>query len=240
MIRPVDSSLASDAIQQTGASTQATTPTTAFAKALEKETVKNGTTVTAARISPPEGETWKPVKGEDGYVEIISGPRKGQYVDLAKGDHRGDTFRIEQREGKLVRVYGESGSEEVVDIKKSAAAAKDAKDAKKSHSAPEIKPPKGETWAPVEGHWNYADILNGKRNGYFVNLSSGVRRGQVFLIEHHNGKTFHVYGQGKDRTVVEVNAHKKAQSGAQSSTPASSTQGTSQPTGTTGGTSASK
>jgi hypothetical protein len=37
-----------------------------------------------------------------------------------------------------------------------------------------------------------------------VNLSSSVRRGMTFLIERHNGKTYHVYGDGKDRQMIEV------------------------------------
>jgi hypothetical protein len=217
VIRPVDASLAAETGQPTQA-TSATKPTDAsFAATLKKEAAK-----TAQRIVPPAGETWKPVKGEDGYVEIVSGPRKGQYVDIAKGDNRGETFTIQQREGKLVRVYGEGETEKVVAIKD------DGKDSSKQpHSAKEVKPPKGELWAPVEGHWNYADILNGKRNGFFVNLSSGARRGMTFLIEHHNGKTYHVYGEGKHRQMVEVRTKADAKTGGTSAT---SSQGTSQPT----------
>lgn len=184
MIRPVDASLP----QQAQTTTPAKPADASFARALEKEAAKN-----AARVVPPAGETWKPVAGHDDYVEVVSGARKGKYVDLAKGAHRGDTFTIQQRDGKLVRVYGEGESEQVVktaDSKKSA----------------DLKPPKDELWAPVEGHWNYADILNGKRNGFFVNLSSGSRRGMTFVIEHHGGKTYHVYGEGKHRQMIEVRA----------------------------------
>ena len=194
MIRPVDASL----VAQTGEQAQPTITTkpadASFAATLKKEAAKS-----AQRVVPPSGETWKPVKGEDSYVEIVSGPRKGQYVDLAKGDHRGDSFTIQQREGKLVRVYGEGQDEKVVPVKDDSKAT-----SKKPHSAKEVQPPKGELWAPVEGHWNYADILNGKRNGFYVNLSSGARRGMTFVIEHHAGKTYHVYGEGKHRTMVEV------------------------------------
>jgi hypothetical protein len=199
MIRPVDTSLAADASQQT--QTAVTKPPDAsFAAALKTEQAS------ANRVTPPSGETWKPVQGHDDYVEIVSGPRKGQYVDLAKGDNRGETFTIQQRDGKLVRVYGSGDSEKVVAIK-------DSKDSSKNpHSATETHPAKGELWAPVEGHWNYADILNGKRNGFFVNLSSGVRRGMTFLIEHHNGKTYHVYGEGKDRQMIEVRTPKSTPS----------------------------
>jgi hypothetical protein len=204
VIRSVDPSLTPDAAPQA----QATATSTAkpadgsFAVTLQKETSKTPA-ATASRIVPPAGETWKPVSGHDDYVEIVSGPRKGQYVDLAKGAHRGDAFTIQQRDGKLVRVYGEGDSQQVVDVEDPKASA-----GKKSPSASELKPPKGELWAPVEGHWNYADILNGKRNGFFVNLSSGARRGMTFVIEHHGGKTYHVYGEGKDRQLIQVRTTK--------------------------------
>ncbi len=59
-------------------------------------------------------------------------------------------------------------------------------------------------WAPVAGHNNYADILAGPRNGLFVNISGGVRDGMAFQIVSKGGKTFHVYGTGKDRQMIEV------------------------------------
>ena len=209
MIRPVDASLTSDATQTTPPTPAAKPADASFAATLKKEAAKttDPAQATAARVVPPTGETWKPVKGHDDYVAIVSGPRKGQYVDLAKGDHRGDAFTIQQRDGKLVRVYREGASEQVVDVKES----KDS--SKKTHSASELEPPKGELWAPVEGHWNYADILNGKRNGFFVNLSSGARRGMTFVIEHHGGKTYHVYGEGKHRQMVEVHTKADATTG---------------------------
>jgi hypothetical protein len=194
VIRPVDASLIPDATPEPQAAAK---PGASFAAALEKESTK-APQATAARIVPPTGETWKPVKDRDDYVEIVTGPRKGQYVDLAKGPHRGDTFTIQQRDGKPVRVYGEGDAQQVVNHEDGKASSK------KPHSAKEVTPPKGELWAPVEGHWNYADILNGKRNGFYVNLSSGARRGMTFVIEHHGGKTYHVYGEGKDRQMVEV------------------------------------
>jgi hypothetical protein len=186
VIRPVDPSLTPEAAPKAKDSTEAKPADGSFASKLQQ----------ASRVVPPTGETWKPVPGHDDYVEIVDGPRKGKFVDLAKGPHRGDTFTMEQRDGKSVRVYGEGDSQQVVDDPKAPV--------KKPHSASETQPPKGELWAPVEGHWNYADILNGKRNGFFVNLSSGARRGMTFVIEHHGGKTYHVYGQGKSRQMVQV------------------------------------
>jgi hypothetical protein len=227
VIRAVDASLIPDTGQQSQTAAAKPAADSSFAVALEKESAKatDASQAAANRVNPPEGETWKPVPGHDDYVEIVSGSRKGQYVDLAKGPHRGETFTIQQREGKLVRVYGEGDKEQVVAIKDSSDSSK-----KSPHSAKEVKPPKGELWAPVQGHWNYADILNGKRNGFFVNLSSGVRRGMTFLIEHHGGKTYHVYGEGKDRQMIEVRT---------SSDSSKSGGGSSSDSGRTGGTSGS-
>jgi hypothetical protein len=197
VIRPVDPSLVPDAAPKTQATSPAKPADASFAAQLRQ----------AKRVVPPAGETWKPVQGHDDYVEIVDGPRKGQFVDVAKGPHRGETFKIEQHDGTTVRVYGEADKQQVVDEPKPAA------HAKKPHSASETKPPKGELWAPVEGHWNYADILNGKRNGFFVNLSSGARRGMTFVIEHHGGKTYHVYGEGKDRQMIEVRTKPQPKTG---------------------------
>jgi hypothetical protein len=78
-----------------------------------------------------------------------------------------------------------------------------------------LKPPKGETWAAVPGHPEYADILGGPRNGFFVNLAPGKRQGQAFVIVHKHGKTFHVYGEGKDRRSVEIRPPRKPLDGEQ-------------------------
>lgn len=67
----------------------------------------------------------------------------------------------------------------------------------------DLKPPKGETWAPVPGHTDYADILSGPRNGFYVSLT-GPRKGQAFVVVHKHGKTFHVYGEGAHKKWVAV------------------------------------
>jgi hypothetical protein len=67
----------------------------------------------------------------------------------------------------------------------------------------DLTPPKGESWGPVPGHTDYADILSGPRDGFFVSLT-GPRKGQAFVIVHKDGKTFHVYGQGKNKQSVPV------------------------------------
>ena len=80
--------------------------------------------------------------------------------------------------------------------------------------------PNRETWAPVEGVSNYADILSGPRNGWFVNTSGGVRDGMAFHIVHRGEKTFHVYGTGKHKQEIEVAAAAKKDSDSKAETKA--------------------
>lgn len=67
-----------------------------------------------------------------------------------------------------------------------------------------VRPPRGERWEPVAGRSDYADIVSGPRNGYFVNLQDGPRQGEVFHRVRKDGRELHIYGEGRDRTVIEV------------------------------------
>jgi hypothetical protein len=146
-----------------------------------------------------------PVKGDDNYAKITSGPREGQYINLSRGARRGQTFHVEMRAGKRVHVYGEGDTKTVV------AAAKDSGKVHGHHhnNTQVASHGRNETWAPVAGVSNYADILSGPRNGYFVNTSGGERDGMAFQIVRRGGHTYHMYGKGKDRQMVEVTGHDK-------------------------------
>ena len=245
MIRPVDTSLL-EAAKKTAPSTPAQTAAAEaagknqFAAQLKRESQKAGETAAAAgakpavdsgtkaldrTTAPPEDEKWRPVKGRDDYAEIISGERKGQYVNLNRGARRGDAFTIEERDGKTVHVYKKAdGSELLVPVE----ASKEARAAGSRVS--DREPPKGETWGPVKDKLAYADILSGPRNGYYINLQQGsVREGEVFHIVKRGGKEFHVYGEGDDKVWVEVGKKKKATAAAEN-TPA--TESTTPATGT--------
>lgn len=67
----------------------------------------------------------------------------------------------------------------------------------------DLVPPKGETWAPVPGHTDYADILSGPRDGFYVALE-GPRKGKAFVIAHSHGNTYHVYGEGDHKQWIRV------------------------------------
>jgi hypothetical protein len=105
-----------------------------------------------------------------------------------------------------------------------AAAVTAAKDKEKASDAP-----KGERTQKVAGH-NYVEIISGPRNGMFINNSGNSRDGDAFLIVKRDGREFHIYGTGEDRSVFEVRRDRQT-------TPAAGTgtTGTATPaTGTTG------
>ncbi len=66
----------------------------------------------------------------------------------------------------------------------------------------------GERLQQVKGH-QYGEIKGGERDGEFVNLTGNARTGEVFDVITRGGHTFHVYGEGKNRVIVEVGAAKK-------------------------------
>ena|SRR5947209_7179235 len=190
VIQPVDSSATSDAPHQSAPTTGARSKT--FASVLQ-----------AASASVPNGETWGPVPGRRDYAKIISGPRKGMYINLSTNERHGLAFKIEQRDGKTVHVYTIDGKEVV------AGGGLDPQMViKRGHrqgvGAASDQPPKGETWAPVPGTTEWADILNGPRNGLFVNISGNDRDGMAFESVKRGGKTYHVYGSGSHRVMIPV------------------------------------
>jgi hypothetical protein len=224
MIRSIDNSQASEAVSK-----QQVQPSTAAAKKSFASELSKASATGSQKLQVPEGETWAPIPGRENAAKITAGPRAGQYINLSHGDRRGQTFSIETRNGAQVHVYKESGKEVVIGQKADEDQSARKINGKRYDNG--VRIPKGEKWAPVEGHDNYADILNGKRNGLFVNISGGVRDGMAFQIVKRGSKTFHVYGSGKHRQEIEVHAPKKTSS---DGTPA--TTGTTGATGSTGAT----
>jgi hypothetical protein len=252
VIRPIDNAEALEATQLQATRDQLQPATAAgktFANVLAREkTTTGGTTADAAAqaakapkhkkeaIDAPDGEVWRPVRGNDNYAKIIDGPRAGQYINLSRGARRGETFHVEVRDGVRVHVYGEGENEKVIPALKDSGRVPDGK-----HDAHAAQRVKGEQWAPVDGVSNYADILSGPRNGYYVNTSGGVRDGMAFQIVTKNGHTYHVYGKGKHRQMIEVHGPaKKADDTKASDTKGSDTKtdDTKSSTESTGGTTA--
>jgi hypothetical protein len=98
------------------------------------------------------------------------------------------------------------------------------------------KPPAGETTKPIEGH-KYADVLTGPRKGLFLNTGSNARAGDTFVMVHKNGREYHIYGTGANRTVIGLKtaAEKKAAAAVPptATAPATTPPATTTPTGTT-------
>ena len=220
MIRPIETTEAPEATKQAQA-TRAVSPATAAGKtfatvlAREKTSSEASQEAQAAKlpthrklpIDAPEGEVWRPVRGNDDYAKITDGPRAGMYINLSRGARRGEVFHVEHRDGQRVHVYGEGENEKVILAVKDSGRVPD----HKGDATAAGRIPRGEQWEPVKGVSNYADILNGKRNGYYVNTSGGVRDGMAFQIVHRDDKTFHVYGKGKHKQEIEVSSSKDKQ-----------------------------
>lgn len=60
---------------------------------------------------------------------------------------------------------------------------------------------KGERLEKVTGH-AFARIKGGERDDMYVNLSGNGRNGEAFDLVRRHGRTFHIYGSGKDRVVI--------------------------------------
>lgn len=236
MIQSIDTSSAPEAQSPAGSSSPGKVADSKFVSTLNAAAKQPGTTnATRERVPVPEGETWSSTKVGAHYARIITGPRTGQYINLTHGDRRGQTFTIEHRNGKTLHVYKESGKE--VTIKPSVDASATTEAAKHAKHPPSDRPARGERWAPVAGHNNYADILEGPRNGLYVNISGGIRDGMAFQIVKKGDKVFHVYGTGKDKQMIEVSSHKKAHHSGTSASGAGAT--SSAGSAATGGTTAS-
>jgi hypothetical protein len=200
MIQPVDNSSA----QASSASKSSSTGSTggaSFAGALadaqsaSSSSSQQGTITGDLKtdLTPPKGETWGPVDGHTDYADILAGPRDGFYVSLT-GPRKGQAFVIVHEHGKAFHVYGEGKNKVSIPVPADPSS---------------LKPPKGETWNAVQNHHDYKQISGGKRADQFVNLSGNDRTGETFKIAHHGGKTYHVYGSGKDAHEVAVGGHQK-------------------------------
>jgi hypothetical protein len=200
MVNPIENGSSQVATAATGTNQSGSTSGTSFAATLasvqKASTAADDTTTGTVdtTLKPPKGETWGPVNGHSDYADILSGPRNGYFVSLAPGKRQGKAFLIQHKEGQTYHVYGTGKTKEWVRV---------ASDPKS------LTPPKGETWKPVDHHKDYKQIAGGQRDELFMNLSGNVRTGEAFKIVERDGKTYHVYGSGKDAREVAVGGHDK-------------------------------
>jgi hypothetical protein len=76
------------------------------------------------------------------------------------------------------------------------------------------------------------EIISGPRNGMFINNSGNSRDGDAFLIVKREGREFHIYGTGQDRSVYEVGRGREKAATGTTGTGTTGTTGTG-PTGST-------
>jgi hypothetical protein len=193
MIHPIDNSSAQASSASKPSSASSNGGSSSFASALASAQQGTISGDLKTDLKPPNRETWGPVAGHTDYADILSGPRNGFYVALT-GPRKGQAFVIVHKEGKTFHVYGEGKNKHTIEVRPNRA---------------DLKPPKGETWKPVNNHRDYKQIEGGRRHDQFVNLSGNVRTGEAFTIAQHDGKTWHVYGSGKDRHEVAIGGHRK-------------------------------
>ena len=129
-------------------------------------------------------ETTKPVEGKP-YERILSGPRKGMYINRSGNGRDGEAFVLVEKPGRDVHVYGTGKDRETVVMWHADAAT----------------PPAGEVSVKVAGE-DYDRITAGPRTGMFVNRSGNARDGLVFSRVEHAHREDHVYGMGADRELV--------------------------------------
>ena len=147
--------------------------------------------------SASEKETTKAVPGQS-YAEIVTGPRAGMYVNTGGGARDGEAFILVKHDGREDHIYGTGKDRKVVTVGAEESSGTDSKVSNttdKSSGAEKTK--------QLDGR-GYADILNGKRSGMYLNTSGNARDGQAFVLVKRDEREYHIYGTGKDRDIFSV------------------------------------
>jgi hypothetical protein len=98
-------------------------PRTSFANVLSKAGDVTGGTNTpaeetkkAARPLPkgPKGEATRAVEGHPAYVEIVSGPRNGMFINVTSNERRGEAFVLVRKDDRDLHIYGTGKDRRVI------------------------------------------------------------------------------------------------------------------------------
>jgi hypothetical protein len=101
-------------------------PKNAFANVLAKTGDANGTSGSntspakdaekAERPLPkgPKGETTRAVKDHPAYVEIMSGPRNGMFINVTNNERRGEAFVLVRKDDRDLHIYGTGKDRRVI------------------------------------------------------------------------------------------------------------------------------
>lgn len=175
------------------------------AKSSSSKLKSTGTTTSfsSALKSAEDKETTKPVAGTT-YHEILTGPRAGMYLNKSGNARDGEAFILVKHDGREDHIYGTGKDRKVVSSgAEKTSSSKDTDTSEKTSSSTGARA--DERTKQVEGH-AYHDILNGSRSGMYLNTSGNVRDGQAFVLVKRDDREYHIYGTGKNRTVVSLKA----------------------------------
>jgi hypothetical protein len=98
-------------------------PKRGFATVLAESSTKTGTV--GSNTSPaesserpipkgPKGETTRAVKDHPAYVEIMSGPRNGMFINMTSNERRGEAFTVVKRHDRDLHIYGTGKNRRVI------------------------------------------------------------------------------------------------------------------------------
>jgi hypothetical protein len=62
----------------------------------------------------PRGETTRAVKDHPAYVEIMSGPRNGMFINTTSNERRGEAFVLVRRDDRDLHIYGTGKDRRVI------------------------------------------------------------------------------------------------------------------------------
>ncbi|HTE60212.1 MAG TPA: hypothetical protein VK631_07650 [Solirubrobacteraceae bacterium] len=90
-------------------------PKTAFAGVLAASTSDGGADK-AERALPkgPKGETTSAVKDHPAYIEVMSGPRNGMFINTTNNERRGEAFVLVRRDDRDLHIYGTGKDRRVI------------------------------------------------------------------------------------------------------------------------------
>jgi hypothetical protein len=158
------------------------------------------TSFSSALKSAEEKETTKPVAGQS-YAEILTGPRAGLFLNTSGNSRDGEAFILVKHDGREDHIYGTGKNRKVVGVGgEGSETGSKSSDSTKGSSVSTEKAPADERTQAMPGR-AYADILNGRRSGLYINTSGNARDGQAFVLVKRDEREYHIYGSGKDRRV---------------------------------------
>jgi hypothetical protein len=166
---------------------------TAATAAGATRTVAQATATTTAKAAASAREETRPVEGKP-YVEIVSGPRNGMFINRSGNTRDGQAFVLVEKDGRDVHIYGSGKDRETVVMWHN-------EDHEPTAGADGV--PEGEVSRRVEGKL-YDEIIDGPRNGMFINRSGNVRDGLAFVLVKHAHREDHIYGSGKNQQIIHV------------------------------------